>query len=192
MALPDNTISSLYHVHPYRGGRRLPILDRKDREFGGIALNDPSRGLEYQVWRAEIPPSLDKIVISADEVPPFTIITGQEITEVSLSFDQNMEPAIAYVEAGSAKLRWFDSSQSAVVVTDFGPTYKTPRVSMDDKGDQSGANDVIFAYVRDHQIYYRQQRDRYEIEYLVSTRKVRRLQKIGMTDQYRFQFLARV
>ncbi|WP_444922938.1 hypothetical protein ACJJH9_12205 [Microbulbifer sp. DLAB2-AF] len=38
------------------------------------------------------------IVLDAERVAPFTVINGANITEVSLAFDQNMRPVIAYVE----------------------------------------------------------------------------------------------
>src|SRR5690606_945846 len=107
-------------------------------------------------------------------------------------FDQLMNPTFCFVEDGSTKLRWYDTLVGQTVTTDYGPDYISPKVSLDDKHDNSGVNDVIFAYIRNNRLYYRQQRDRYQIEYQVSDELVRRIQKIGMTSGFRFQFLCLV
>lgn len=163
--LPDELFSSQIIEAPFIGGRALPVRGITDYEFGGIALNDPSEGLQYQIWRARILERNKEIVLDAEETSEFTIIQGTNITEVSLTFDSNMNPAIAYVEDGTPRFYWFDTLAGMQVTTDY-PGIITPRVSLDDKRPmQSAIRDVIFTYLRDGQVYYRQQRDRYTIEY---------------------------
>lgn len=165
MAIPQNLFSSKILEAPYIGGRALPVRDITDYETGGVAVNDPSEGLQYQIWRARILENNSIIVLDAENIPEFTIIQGANITEVSLTFDSNMNPAIAYVEDGLPKFYWFDTLAGMQVTTDY-PGIVTPRVSLDDKRPmQSAIRDVIFTYIRDGQVYYRQQRDRYTIEY---------------------------
>lgn len=163
-----------------------PLLDRED---GGIALQDPSEGLLYQAWSARIVGGT-QIVITPASGGDTIWITGSEITECSLAFDQNMTPVIAYVEAGIAKLNWFDVTVNMQVTNVYDDTYKNPRVSLDDKHKlASSTSDVIIAYLRDGNLYYRQQRDRYLTEYLLeSVMENRILQKIGMNISNRFQF----
>ncbi|WP_299589679.1 hypothetical protein, partial [uncultured Microbulbifer sp.] len=168
----------------------LPVRAITDYERGGIALQDPSRGLNVQTWRARVLEDGRAIVLDAQQVRASTVITGVNITEVSLAFDQNMRPVIAYVESGTAKLYWYDSSQDAQVTTSW-PGFITPRVSLDDKRQlQSSVSDVIFAYLKDGNLYHRQQRDRYGTEYLLASNvNSPGLVKIGMSRNLRFQFL---
>lgn len=209
MALPDGVLSSETIDAPFIGGRALPVRDIVDYETGGIGIQDTSEGLMYQTWRARILNNKTDIVVDAENVPATTLISGTNITEVSLSFDQNMRPVIAYVENGTPKLYWYDSTIPGQTTTDY-PGIITPRVSLDDKRElQSQISDVIFAYIRFHEgrnrLFYRQQRDRYTIEYdpleglpgpiqfdyrnMIDASGA--LIKIGMNRQMRMQFMFR-
>lgn len=190
--LPDDGLLSIVPVPAvFTGGRALPVRNEVDYELGGTALNDPSGGLQVQMWRARIIGKAD-IVLDAENVPASTIIAGTNITEVSFSFDRNMNPAIAYVEDGTAKLYWYDTIAAAMTTTNF-PGIITPRLSHDDKRDlQSAISDVIFAYLKDGDLCYRQQRDRYQTEYVLAENvDSPGLIKIGMSRQLRMQFLLR-
>ncbi|WP_444934973.1 hypothetical protein [Microbulbifer sp. JTAC008] len=190
MALPDNTLSTQIDSAPFTGAAQLPVRSLIDYESGGIAIQDPSEGLLYQTWRARILNDGTEIVLDAREVPAFTAITGSDISEVSLAFDQNMHPVLAYVEAGLAKLYWYDTTQGKQV-TDEWPGVVTPRVTMDDKRPlQSTKSDVIFAYLKSGNLYCRQQRDRYQTEYLLQENVNRSgLIKVSMNRHFRLQFL---
>jgi len=216
MSMPDDVFSSLSIDAAFLGGRSLPVKNELDYESGGFAIQDPSRGLLCNIWRARILNDKTEIVLDArassadgQSVSPFVAITGVNITEVSISFDQNMRPAIAYVEDGTPKLNWYDTTIPGQTTTSY-PGIVTPRVSLDDKRMlQSQISDVIFAYIRSeggqNRIFYRQQRDRYTIEYDPTedldpaTRAEYRamvdespgLIKIGMNRQLRMQFMFR-
>jgi hypothetical protein len=87
-------------------------------------------------------------------------------TELSLAFDQNCRPVIAYVEAGTIKLYWFDTQAAAQTTTAFDGLGTSPMLCLDDKRTEAAtSSDVLLAYLRDGYAYYRQQRDRYGIEY---------------------------
>ena len=191
LMLPQDTLSAEPVNAPFLGGRALPVKNLIDYETGGINIQDASQGLEYQVWKAEVINSKD-IFLSAENGFKARIITGVNITEVSFTFDQNMRPVIAYVENGLAKLRWFDSAIAQFTTTPY-PNIITPRLALDDKRNrQSLISDVIFAYLRDGKLFYRQQRDRYSIEHLEAVNvDSSGLIKIGMNRQYRMQFLLR-
>lgn len=196
MALPNDSLSSQILTAPLLGGRGQEITLTEDKETGGVALNDPSQGLQVQVWSASIIGG-EHIVINAPNTTETTLYTSptgpSSITEVSLSFDQNMRPTFAFVENGEVKFQWFDSSISDTVITDFGDTWSNPRVSLDDKRDfQSGQSDVILAYLRAGNLYHRRQRDRYQTELLLATDVEGELHKIGMGANFRFQFDIRI
>lgn len=189
MSLPNNSLSSLKKPEPFVEGAQFPILLDKDIERGGIAIQDSSQGLDVKFWYAEIINNSD-IIIYADDVEPITFYSGNNITEVSLAFDQVMRPTVAFVEDGMAKLRWYDSQAGETVTTEYSSDYVSPKVTLDlNKQSQVGESDIIFAYVRDNKLYYRDQGDRYGVEYLLSERPLRRLQKIGFTAGSRMQFM---
>lgn len=162
-----------------------------DYELGGVALNDPSQGLQVLVWTCTAAPD-GNIYLSTPGQPEILVFTAEGTTEVSLAFDQNMRPFIAYVQNGQAKFRWYDTVLGANRITDLGLTDRNPRCCMDDKrGNQTslGTNDIILAYMRGDSLYYRQQRDRYEVEYLLQSGLQAKLLRIGMNKKYRLQFL---
>ncbi|WP_043767478.1 hypothetical protein [Algiphilus aromaticivorans] len=167
-----------------------PLLDFED---GGVALQDPSEGLQFQVWkcyRVERNDGADHDIVAEDEAGNTTVLyTGADITELSLSFDQNMNTVLAFVEDGQAKLRWFDTQASAMVVTELDADVRTPRVSLDDKHPLGlPDSDVILAYRRSDDLYFRAQSDRYGVEYLLQEGGITDLEKVGMNIGNRFQF----
>nr|PZN74572.1 MAG: hypothetical protein DIU57_19165 [Pseudomonadota bacterium] len=128
-------------------------------------------------------------MLSAPTYPPQAVYTGDDITEVSLAFDQNMNVCVAFVEAGMAKLLWYDTTVNQLVVTELGEGVTHPRVALDDTREFNRANsDIILAYIKEGALYYRQQRDRYQIERLLSPGPWIALKRIGMGSGYRFQF----
>ncbi|WP_313116417.1 hypothetical protein [Stenotrophomonas indicatrix] len=137
-----------------------------DFEMGGVALNDASQGLRVKLWRARVDGDVVYVGPEVGNEQPAFIRPG--ITSVALAFDQNMQPAIAFVQAGLAWLWWYDSSVPGMVFTSF-PGVINPRLTLDDKRPtQTSSSDVILGYLRAGSVYYRQQRDRYQIEYLFS------------------------
>lgn len=190
MALPDDVLSTTPVNAAFSGARALPVTRTVDYEEGGIAIQDPSRGSQYQRWRGRL--LGENIILDAPEVEPFVALSGPDITEISFTFDQNMRPAIAYVQAGVAKLWWFDTVAGEQVVTEY-PGAITPRVILDDKRfTQTSNSDVIMGYVRDGALYYRQQRDRFTIERLLDAGPHVGLIKIGFNVQLRLQFLMEI
>jgi len=191
MSLPGDALSSTPVPGYFLGARAQVFPDYIDYADGGVGIQDPSLGLDYQVWTAEIVEDIieDRIMLSAPTFPPQAIYTGDDITEVSLAFDQNMNVCVAFVEAGMAKLLWYDTTVNQLVVTELGAGVSHPRVALDDSREFNRANsDVILAYIKDGALYYRQQRDRYQIERQLSSGPWIALVRIGMGSALRFQF----
>lgn len=163
-----------------------------DYEQGGIALNDSSLGLMVQKWRATYDTNCSAVKVSPYPYTTDTaIFTAAGITELSLAFDQNMRPAVAYVSADIAKLYWYDSFLNSVTTTTFASDVRCPFLSMDDKrsvASQTNSNDILFFYIRGNNVYYRQQRDRFvterQIASFVSSGTVR-IAQAGMTSKLR-------
>lgn len=190
MALPDNRLSTETVLGAYTDSFYLgtPL---KSIEWGGVALNDASQGIRVKPWTIEYIKQSGDVVVSADGVPTTVLFNRSGITQVSLAFDRNMNPAVAFVQNGQAKLWWYDTLVSSMVFweTQLGAA-KTPRVTHDDKRDnESGVSDVICAYVIGESLRYRQQRDRYLTERTLKPSGVRALYHIGMNAKLRLQFM---
>lgn len=143
------------------------------REWGGVALSNATQGLLVKVWTATIGPGNSSVYIEAPDVPISLLFTDVNITEISLAFDQNAHPTVAYVSAGVAKLYWYDT-----VVQDFVKSTlqslvgfagaSSPRCTLDDHRQlQLGTSDIIVVFVQDGNLYFAAQRDRYGVRYLL-------------------------
>ena len=189
MALPE----SQFTPEPVEGNFLAPD-DRArtsllvDYELAGIAIGDPSRGLQYQVWEARVAGGV--IQTRPEGSGAWTDITSaSDITEIALAFDQNMRPQVAYMAGGICRFYWYDADSAAYVTSTFaGAT--SPVVAMDDKREaEVGLNDVVLFYLSGGNVIYRRQRDRYGVSYLMEAvpSGTTRIIRWGMTDQLRFQ-----
>lgn len=191
MAIPQGALSSTQVPSPLvTPDDRARTQYTQDWERGGIGLNDPSQGLNVRDWRAHTDGSTVWVTPDPEGAPQTAVFTGSGITEVSLAFDQNMQANLAFVEDGVQKLWWYDTLVSGMVVTTFAGA-RSGMLSMDDKRAGADAyNDIIFGYIRDGQVRYRQQRDRYGIEYTLGSvpGSSSRLLQLGMGTNNRMQF----
>lgn len=139
-----------------------------DYERGGRAVQDPSAGLDVREWTAQMSGN-DVTLFSSDGViAPVTLFTQAGITHISLAFDGNMNPAIAYVTGGRSYLWWYDATIVGYAVLTLDPDARSPFITMDDKRRTSSASrDVLLFYCRGHQLMYRQSRDRFLTERLL-------------------------
>lgn len=196
--MPGDTLSTAQVPSRFFGARSGATSKTVDYEDGGVAIQDPSAGLLYQRWRARLFNSGEDnsfVMLDAREVPEFVWLAVPRMTEISFSFDANMQPVVAYVADGLAYLNWYDSALPGYTTTALAVDVKTPRVTLDDKrflgSEGYQRSDVILAYTRGGNLYYRQQRDRYAIERLLKT-GVKPLIKIGFNRKLRLQFMHEV
>lgn len=158
----------------------------QSRALGGVALSDPSQGLNVQAWEATTDGAT--VFIEAPNYPRQSLFTSSGITEVSLAFDQNMRPFVAFVDAGGPKFRWFDPTDSTTKVTPLPVDAINPRCCLDDfRSGQVAASDIILAYVRSGFLFFVAQRDRYLIERPLNA-AAKGLQFVGMGANLRLQF----
>lgn len=190
--IPENRLSSTNLPWLYLSPDQLDPEPLEDWELGGVALNDPSEGLEYQVWRAHLRIGVNNIGnvwLSADNHPESLLFTRDGVTEISLTFDQNMNPFIAFMQNGEAWYWWYDTAIGEQVFTQLPTGCYSPKAAMDDKRyRQVGDSDIILGYVRDGGLYYRMQRDRFLIEYDLNLAVSTNLLKLGMNKSNRLQF----
>lgn len=158
----------------------------QDFEDGPIEIGDISRGLNYQVWWAEIDD--DKGFLMSNNQEREVFIQADGLSEISLSFDGNARPIVAFVANKTIYLKWFDSFSGGYTVTSFGSNLKSPKVFMDDKRSHFQKDaDVIFLYVKvdASQLAYRLQRDRFGVEYVVANDVYSKISRFGMLSNYR-------
>lgn len=194
--LPNNELAATPHISGFQVPVKtlLPTDKLQDWEMGGVALNDPSAGLFVQVWKftLEIDPSTGDSTVSTEApgAPKTLLFTGSYITEIAGAFDQNMNPMVAYMESGTPKFWWWDPTAGAMVHTTLPTGSFDLRCSLDDKRRFNiSESDVILSYVRGGSLYYRRQRDRYLIEYLLQD-NVSRLVCSAMNVEWCFQWKA--
>lgn len=168
--LPDHALSS----EPVRGAYLPPTTLNKNLleyyELGGIAIQDPSMGLQYQAWKCYYNSDSNQVRLLAGTTGVDTLLfTLAGIVEISFCFDQNMRWSVVYkLESGDVEFRWFDSSEGDYVITVYPDTYLSPKLTLDDKRPlQSGSSDMILTYIRSDNLYMREQRDRFLVEYLL-------------------------
>lgn len=191
MSLPEGVISTTPVPGSFIGSGAANTLDRlRDYEEGPVAEQDPSQGLLYQEWRSYIVDN--NIWLEADNMPPRVVYESSgELTDISIAFSQNADLHYTYVEDDVAKLFWYDTTTSQFEVMILPAGSRTPKITLDDKRPtQSGNNDIILSYIKaDHGLYYRQQRDRFQIERLLHPGPFVMIRQMYMNDGWRLQWL---
>lgn len=161
-----------------------------DYETGGVGLNDASQGLLVQTWVLNV--LGNNVNVGPLGGSSTTLFSAAGITEAALTFDQAMHPTIAYIQSGTLKLYWYDTSAGSTVTSSFG-TARNPRLTLDDKratATRNGTSDILLCYVSGTNLNYRQQRDRYNTErtLLTNVPTTRTLKTVGMSNRSRIQF----
>ena len=165
--IPDNSLSSVSRPAELEFPANLTVSPMRDHEMGGIALSDPSEGHRVKAWFCEV--DGDNIVVGADDVPAVPIVENvPNVREVSLAFDQNMRPTIAWSDDTSSYFRWYDSVAQDYTVTEYSDEINL-RTTLDDKraSQVDNTSDIVLTYTRNNNLYFRLQRDRYQEEYLL-------------------------
>ncbi len=155
------------------GGKYLPLINTVERTLRAVNT---------------------KVLISAPNSPETVLFERLgNVIEVSLAFDQNMNPFVAFVEgieeSNTAWFWWFDTVVQQQIFTQLPDNTKTPRATLDDKRFlQSNSSDIILGYILNNNLYMRRQRDRFGVVYLLYESVNGLLSKLGMTDKNRLQF----
>lgn len=177
--MPDNTPAATPHVTGFLYPVKGPGDAAQDWEMGGKWLNDPSEGLQVKLWHVAAiynngTDTIDVVLDAPGGVavgePKRVLFSGADITEVSLAFDQNMNPCIAYMQGSAAKLLWYDPTIPGMTHTTLPAGTYDVRVTLDDKRPfATGDSDIVLAYLRGGTLYIRYQRDRFNVEYTYKT-----------------------
>lgn len=189
--LPNSTLSLIPiqgSFLPPRGNVRFSALaGQSDVHFGGVHLGDPSQGISSQLWAAFV--SNGDILMSAPNTPAFVRLPGVNAAWVALAFDQNAREFIAYADKlGNASFFWFDTLINNFRTTAIPGIVTRVFAAFDDSRPiQLSQSDVILAYVRSGELFFRAQRDRFGIEHDLGPAPAA-LAQTGMNQHNRFQF----
>ena len=190
MAIPSVSTTAVYGS--FQNDDATQIADLVDYEYGGVSLYDGSQGLLVKLWKIEVVGS--DVIISENGANSQTLFSQSGITEISFTFDQNMNPFVAYVVDGVSKYYWYDSSLPGYTTTELPSGSTNPRVTFDDKRNSQillDKSDIILAYLRTGNLYVRVQRERYLTEHLFKSGVTGKLLKVGMNNKNRLQFMIR-
>lgn len=166
-----------------------PLLnDLHDFLRGGVAIQDTSQGLTSQVWECFYR-GVD-VVAQPTTGPEVVLFSMAGITALSMAFDQSMRPVVAFEREGQLWLWWWDTLTNSRRTDLFGEG-RCPRLLLDDpRASMIATSDVIFAYIVDTRLCFRQQRDRFATERLLRTNvsSLSRLKNVQMTSKMRLKF----
>lgn len=192
MSLPNNRLTTTCVENDFLDPDSIIRATRTiDYEKGGVALNNPSQGLRVKNWVLELVGNDVTLYPQDDALDVNTLFSEAGITEVSLAFDQNMQPVVGYIAGGVAKLRWFNAGTSAYVTTVVSTSAISIFLTLDDKrkaATEGNLNDVLVFYATDSNLYYRQQRDLYATErnpYTFSGTNTTFIRRAGFLSGYR-------
>ncbi len=191
LMFPGNELSSQPVVGRflyYYRGKLNPFIDFCK---AGVALNDPSMGMDYQLWKARV--YADGKVTVAPENSAYetetliTTVIGAK--KVSLAFDNNMRVAVSFLVGSVLHLYWYDATVSSYVTLNVS-NVRDAFARIDDVRDIAVSyRDIILSYIVDDRLCYRLSRDRFTIEYfLQDVNALQKLYQCGMTEKLRFQF----
>lgn len=166
--MPGNALSQVTMKYLWKGIPQDDPSDLIDYDVGGIALNNTSQGLLYQIWTYEAidigayvsaPNTAGKILLF-EATTPIEIIRG--------TFDQNMNPMVAYKQSNQWHYWWFDTISGSMITSDLPSDVDSVSVVLDDKRQlEATGSDVLLFYTRSGSLYHRRQRDRYTVELLL-------------------------
>jgi hypothetical protein len=188
--LPANVLSTVVESSPFlepkTGVVKQPLIDYCE---GGLAIADSSIGLEVQAWT--ITANGKNIVYTPNSIGDATVVytADKDVFWVAGTFTQSMLPVIVFVTADGAFLRWYDSTIPGYTVTDLPTGVTRPFACLDDnRALQLQSSDVIVSYIYLGNLCYRQQRDRYTIEYNLGKPPGIYQTQAGPNTVNRFQF----
>ena len=187
--IPNNQLSSVAIVNNYLPPNTELYRPTESASLGGDSLGDSGDNLVTKTWLAKYNSDTNEVTIESDTDAPELLFVRPDITEISLSYDQNMRPTVAFMEDGVATLWWYDSQVSDQVFTQY-PDATDPRVILDDRRPWAiGDSDNLLFYVKNDNLYMRIQRERFQDEHLLKENlNGQRLWRVSTNNSLRIMF----
>jgi hypothetical protein len=163
--IPANTFTTVPEVSQFITPYNDQYFPLSQNVLGGVAVGDPSLGRQVKVWNVSYNGTF--INVKPNDGPVAFSLAATDVKTVSLAFDNNMGLVITWTTTGGANLYYYDTLTSAYITRNF-PGIASCRVCVDDARDfYLASSDVIFSYTLGGSLYWRQQRDRYDVQYLI-------------------------
>lgn len=193
--LPSNQLSDIPRPGPFgypvKSARPDDLM--QGWELGGLGLSDPTFGLMFQLWTCtaedDINTGIVSVYVQAPVVAKTLLFSGLGITSVDIAFDQNMRPFVAYKQTGIWKYWWYDPTVQQQIHSTLADA-RDLRCCLDDHNSFGvSSSDILLCYIdATNRLCVRYQRDRYAIEYVLTTGIVENLVYVGRNSQSRVQF----
>jgi hypothetical protein len=134
---------------------------------GSLELGVGDTGINAGDWTGRVDAGV--LVITSPLGVETSVISVGVIESITFAFDRTMRPTVCWnTKLNGAYLYWFNSLSAAYETLHL-PTVRNAMVAHDDTRDWSSASsDVLLAYQVEDLVCYRQQRDRYQIEYVIA------------------------
>lgn len=181
-------LSSYPVVADLFSAEKLPSSDRVVYERGPVALADSSQGVDYQLWRGRLVG--DTVYLTSPTTPETPVFTVRGIRQISLGFDQNGRPLVAYMIDDVLWMYWYSTVEQQFIHSAFESGVRDVRVLLPDRRKfQLESSEVGVYYTQADRLVWRRQLDRYTIPYVLLEGIGGRLMKVGMNAHYRLQFI---
>ena len=160
--LPNNQWASQPVVDDIIAPRdKAKVNPTTSSDNGPIAIQNTSKGLMAKIWTA----SYNSVTGSVTLQDGTNLFTDVNLKELSLTFNQTGNPFVAFRSATRIKIWWYDSLLSNYTIKDVAAGDQ-PFCYLDERRPEFSANsDVFLLYHRNGEIFYRLQRDRFDVEY---------------------------
>jgi hypothetical protein len=153
--------------------------------LGGTAIGDGAAGRQVKNWTVDY--TSGNILVGPEGGATALTLPAPGAISVSLAFDNNMGVVLAWMTTSGASLYYYNTITSAYTTRTF-TGITSCRVCVDDARDfNSAGSDVIFGYTDGTHLRYRQQRDRYDVEYTVMATP-KKLKRMAPSIANRLQF----
>lgn len=137
-------------------------------DMGGIDLGDTSNGLfarPYKVYVEDNTIYIQKGLDASWSAPEVLFTHDGNIDELSLTFDQNARPFVSWEDNGNIYIYWYNpgtaANEKALICSG-----RYPVSTLDYRHTiYMAESDIMLFYIDGANVKYRQQRDRFTIEY---------------------------
>ena len=193
----DNELSTTPVPAPFRIWLRGERNSTEDYCRGGVAVNDASAGLDIQVWKGSLNSNGSATVAAEmtgyNEAVPINrgaTFAGIDAKNLSVAFDNNMQPCATVMQGRDCLFYWYDATVSRYTTLVLTNCRDAVARTDDVRIHSLLIRDIILSYVReDNMLCFRMSRDRYQIEYPLATiHEYQRLYQAGMNEKLRFQW----
>lgn len=162
--IPEWSSSPIFSqfLPPRNEGQADPLLAK---DFGPVALQDPSEGVRVKVWTARLEEGV--LWIGADDVSETILFTRSvdvdPVNKIDLTFNQNGDPFIAFEQSGQIYIYWHDPLEGDNTFRHIAPG-EDPFCHLDERRPEfSGISDIILVYKSGGVLYWAEQRDRFTV-----------------------------